>query len=327
MSLGKKIIILATLVVLGMQCLSSMLEIGFLYRRIESGYLAKYKLSSMLIKRKFERSLLYGKKIDKLNYARLLKGLVPRDIANIAVVDSGKNILFSLNSINLQNQLDLTKKENAVFKKGRYYTMAFPLFQENEFKGNLFVFISDKGIQDKILPIIQEVIIKSLLVFLALIVMLYWLLHIYMEKPLGQYINTLKKAIVKNDRMFMNTVGVNMQNYFGVVEMIDTLKNDKWLQLKNEKGVCLGDDEQIELIHLLFKEHYDLFNKIKISADELKTSGEKNAMDNIPWKQIDDNMKKYKEIKNDYDFVVSIQRLWNEINEHPVHYSKEKIQA
>ncbi len=315
MSLGKKIIILATLVVLGIQCLSSVLEIGFLYKRIKSGYLAKYKLSGMLIKRKLERSLLYGKKIETLNYARLLKGLVHEDISNIAVVDNNKNILFSLNnSLDIQRHVEIVERESAVFKfvfEFGYCNMAFPLFQGENFEGDLFVFISDKGIKDKILPIINEMLIQCSIIFLALIFMLYWILRNYMEKPFGKYIDTLKKAIAKKDQKTLNLAGVDMQEYFDVEKIIDTLKGDKWL--KGEEQLDSWHDEYQGLMHMMLMEYYNMFRKVK-STHESRTSMDQNTMIDDPWEYIDDNMRKYVKNKSDYDFVISVQRLWTKIN-------------
>ncbi|MBF0389040.1 MAG: hypothetical protein HQK71_02940, partial [Desulfamplus sp.] len=181
MNLGKKIIILATLVVLGMQTLSCVLEVGFLYRKIEAGYLTKYKLSGTAMSRKLERSLLYGKKIDNLNYNRLLKGLIPKDVAGIMVNDANAKELYSLNDVKISG-LEVVKSSDVVLKKRQYYVMVFPLYEREVFRGNMFVFISDQGIRDKILPIIEDVAIKFVIIFAILILMLYIILHIFMEK-------------------------------------------------------------------------------------------------------------------------------------------------
>ena len=243
MNLGKKIIILATLVVLGMQTLSCVLEIGFLYRKIEAGYLTKYKLSGTAIVRKLERSLLYGKKIDKLNYNRLLKGLVPKDASGITINDATGKELYALNDVKIAD-MGVINKSDVVLKKKQYYAMAFPIYQVDEFKGNMFVFISDRGIRDKIMPIIKDVVVKFIVIFVALIFMLYIILHIFMEKPFGVYINNLREAIEKKDISVLSAVGVNMGDYSRVEALINKLKGVKWLELKKSDNTKLNKAEQ-----------------------------------------------------------------------------------
>lgn len=243
MNLGKKIIILATLVVLGMQTLSCVLEIGFLYRKIEGGYLTKYKLSGTAIVRKLERSLLYGKKIDKLNYNRLLKGLVPKDASGITINDATGKELYALNDVKIAG-MGVINKSDVVLKKKQYYAMAFPIYQVDEFKGNMFVFISDRGIRDKIMPIIKDVVVKFIVIFVALIFMLYIILHIFMEKPFGVYINNLREAIEKKDISVLSAVGVNMGDYSRVEALINKLKGVKWLELKKSDNTKLNKAEQ-----------------------------------------------------------------------------------
>lgn len=240
MNLGKKIILLATLVVLGMQSLSCVLEIGFLYKKIEAGYLTKYKLSGTAMIRKLERSLLYGKKIDNLNYNRLLKGLIPKDAAGININDADGKKLYSLNDVKVSG-LEVTDKSDVVIKKGKYYVMVFPIYQLKEFRGNMFVFISDKGISDKIIPIIKDVAVKFLVIFIALIVMLYIILHIFMEKPFSVYINNLREAIGKKDQSVLNAAGVDTRDYARVDGLINNLKGVKWLAL--EKADNISNDK------------------------------------------------------------------------------------
>ncbi len=247
MNLGKKIILLATLVVLGMQTLSCVLEVGFLYKKIEAGYLTKYKLSGTAIARKLERSLLYGKKIDKLNYGRLLKGLIPKDAAGLIVNDVNGNNLYSFNDLKV-SAIEAVDKYDVVLKKGPHYVMAFPLYQHGEFKGNLFVFISDKGIRDKIMPIVQDVAIKFLMIFLVLILMLYIILHIFMEKPFGVYINNLREAIGRKDQAVLNAAGVNTRDYLRVEGIINKFKGVQWLELsKNDNSKSAKIDSQLIL--------------------------------------------------------------------------------
>ncbi|SLM31169.1 exported hypothetical protein [Desulfamplus magnetovallimortis] len=311
MSLGKKIIVLATLVVLGMQCLSCVLEIGFLYRRIENGYLTKYKLSCMAIKRKIERSLLYGKKIERLNYERLLKGLIPDDISNLAFIDTEKKVLFSLNPLKIEKFLLRTGETIVQGKHGNEYAMAFPVMQRESFQGNMLVFLPDKEIKEKIMPIVKEVILKFLLVFLVLIAMLYWILHRFMERPFDNYIENLKDAIVKKDKKILKTAGVDMQCYFEAEGIIDTLKGDKWLELQGGKGDHIGQDER-HMFVLVLQENYELFKKMK-AVSNLKECVDKNLLDETILQKVEANINKYENIKDDYEFIVSIQQLWHQI--------------
>ena len=72
-------------------------------------------------------------------------------------------------------------------------------------------------------------------------VMLYIILHIFMEKPFSVYINNLREAIGKKDQSVLNAAGVDTRDYARVDGLINNLKGVKWLAL--EKADNISNDK------------------------------------------------------------------------------------
>lgn len=304
---------MATLVVLGMQCLSCVLEIGFLYRKIESGFLSKYALSGTMIKTKLERSLLYGKKIEKLNYARLLKGLVADDIADLVVVSQQHHILFSFKNAlsEMSSTINLVKEGIQTFKRDKYYVVGLPLYQNDALQGNLYLYISNDGIQAKIVPIIKEVVIKFFIVLLALVILLYLILHKFMEKPFGQYIGTLREAIVNKNRHALTTSGIKMKAFFEIEQLIDTLKGNRWLEIEGSESLGSDCGQRDELVKII--DHYhEILKEIRLKkTTHFLENPEKK--ESLPWKKIDLIIGQYEQIKSDHEFAQLLQQMWRDV--------------
>ena len=194
MKLRSKIMIVTFFTILFVQGINCFLGIGFLLNNLEENSIKRYQILGNEIKRKLNRSLIFGKPLTHINYKRLLSYIIPADIENLHIIDTLGKPIYSLKK-NKNKGPFLFQETPAQIKTSEYYNIYIPLTARSEIRGNILIIVSLKKIKEKLIYLVKKSLINFLLIVVFTLPILYLLLTMIINKPFGKYVSNLERLI------------------------------------------------------------------------------------------------------------------------------------
>lgn len=228
-SLRTKTFIFTTLIILLIQSLNSGLEIGFLYKNIKENSFKRYMVSGKEMKKKLEKSMLFGLPLTQLNFQKLLKGLPPEDLEDLYIIDNQGAVLFSL--FNKHTSLPDATQTISTRKSGGFYWLSFPLMKGNAVSGNIWMVVPSQQIYQKLISLIRTAVKNSILFICIVMPFLYIVLIVRIDRPYRRSIHRLRRSLMDRDRRRLLSTGINPDNLFNAEKKIEKIQSGKWITL------------------------------------------------------------------------------------------------
>ncbi|MCG8618155.1 MAG: hypothetical protein MI802_18230 [Desulfobacterales bacterium] len=228
MKLRSRIMIITFLIILFVQGLNCFLEIGFLANNLETANLRKYRIVGTEMKRKLDKSLIFGKPLTNLNYDRLLSDILPKDMENLYIIGTDGNILYSARKESETARLTLS----ATFmneKTPEAYRIFFPLKDRHAIQGNLVIVVSHKEVKEKRLYLIRKSIFNFLIILAISLPALYAMLTVFINRPYNKYIRDLENSLRKDDYERLKESGLDLSPLARTETTLKEIRSAKWL--------------------------------------------------------------------------------------------------
>ncbi len=270
-TLRTKIFLITTLIILLIQGLNSMLEIGFLMKNLEKNYLGKYLLIGTELKRKLEKSMLFGKALEQLNFDRLLEGILPKDIDNLFIVNTAGDTLYAVRRAPLppytfQEQVRTVTMDN-------FYQVSIPLVKDDQTVGNMLTRVSVSHVRGELAMMIRESVKNSLMIIVIVLPFLYLVLSLWINRPYMRSVKRLTRSLINRDRTDLLSNGINPDGLIQAEKQLDNIASGKWLAVESremleklnlfssvinamEKADETGQDMNVALKNLLPRESF-----------------------------------------------------------------------
>ncbi|MCG8687487.1 MAG: hypothetical protein MI892_21605 [Desulfobacterales bacterium] len=237
MRLRSRILIITFLIILFVQGLNCFLEIGFLANNLEKNNLRKYRITGTELKRKLDKSLIFGKSLANLNFNRLLGNIIPDDIKNLYIIDTQGHVVFSHNQADYSETLHMhidffQEKTQDTFR------LFIPLSDRKEIKGNLVIVVSQDEIKGKMLYLIRQSISNFLIIVALSLPVLYGLLTLFIVRPYNRFIQESISQMDNRDYEGLTRKGINLFPLLTADKTLLKLKQNQWLSPENR---CIYD--------------------------------------------------------------------------------------
>gem|GEM_PF-3343871 len=230
-SLKTKIILLTTVIVILIQGLNSVLEIAFLYKNIKANTIAVYQNAGGEVQKKLEKSLRFGKPLNQLDFNRLMQGLLPADITAVSIMDEQNQIIYQSGQP-VRSAVHVTKEVSAI--KYSHIILSFPLHYRKQVIGSITLNASAGGLHNRLVSLMRETAVNSLILLAGLLPLLYLLLFFFIDRPYRRSIYRLKHAFQNRDFSSLERQGMHLMPLLRAESQIDTLRDDHWLAVENQ---------------------------------------------------------------------------------------------
>lgn len=232
-TLRTKIFFITILIILLIQTLNSMLQIGFLSKNLEKNNVHKYVLIGTEIKRKLEKSLLFGKPLGQLNFKRLLEGILPEDIQNFFIINAADKTLFAVRQTALPpheflENINTQKTEN-------FYQITIPLVKQSKTVGNMITMVSVAHVRKELFLLINDSIKNSLIIMAVVLPFLYLVLSLWINRPYTRSIKRLTRSLLNRDRDSLLSAGINLDTLLEAEKQVNYIGSGKWLAMENSE--------------------------------------------------------------------------------------------
>ncbi len=232
-TLRTKIFLITILIILLIQTLNSMLQIGFLAKNLEKNNVNKYILIGKEMKRKLEKSLLFGKPLGQLNFKRLLEGILPEDIQNFFIINAADKTLYAFRQTALPpheflENINTQKTEN-------FYQITIPLVKQSKTVGNMITMVSVTHVRKELFLLINDSIKNSLIIMAVVLPFLYLVLSLWINRPYTRSIKRLTRSLLNRDRDSLLSEGINLDAILEAEKQINYISSGKWLAMENRE--------------------------------------------------------------------------------------------
>ncbi len=298
MALRMKIFLITVLILLLIQGLNSVLEVAFLYNHLEDSSIKKYTTIGAEMKRKLEKSMLFGKPLSRLNYIRLLEGIIPKGINNFLVVDSDGNILYTLAPF-VKKSVPFYEAQ-ATQKTDENYEIAIPLKNMGRVVGNIILLVSRDEVQSKISGIIKESLKESLIIFCIVLPLLYLILILEVDRPYKKAVNKIVRALMDRDYEELKEEGIDSENLKNAERMIQYLTSGNWVKMENP--------EVYKKLRYYLQLNKSLLTHINFEDDPVK------AIESlVTWEEFVQNIRETEELLSEKELYDYMRKVWEEM--------------
>lgn len=232
MKLRSRILIVTFLISLFVQGLNCFLEIGFLANNLEENNLKKYSIIGTELKRKLDKSLIFGKPLANLNFTRLLGNIIPHDITNLYIIDTAGDIVFAHNRSDHQEALRMYPRFFQE-KTRDTFRLFFPLSDRNTVKGNLVLIVSHDEIREKMLSLIRQSITTFLVIVVISLPVLYGLLTLFIVRPYTRFISGIMHRLDNKDYAGLDREGIHLSPMVTADRTLSRIKSGDWFSPEN----------------------------------------------------------------------------------------------
>lgn len=232
-TLRTKIFFITILIILFIQTFNSMLQIGFLAKNLEKNNVNKYILIGTEMKRKLEKSLLFGKPLSQLNFKRLLEGILPEDIANFFIINAADKTLFAVRQTALPPHEFLEKISTQ--KTENFYQITIPLVKQSKTVGNMITMVSVAHVRKELFLLINDSIKNSLIIIAVVLPFLYLVLSLWINRPYTRSIKRLTRSLLNRDRDSLLSAGINPDTLLEAEKQVNYISSGKWLAMENRE--------------------------------------------------------------------------------------------
>lgn len=210
-----------------------MLQIGFLAKNLEKNNVNKYILIGKEMKRKLEKSLLFGKPLGQLNFKRLLEGILPEDIQNFFIINAADKTLYAFRQTALPpheflENINTQKTEN-------FYQITIPLVKQSKTVGNMITMVSVTHVRKELFLLINDSIKNSLIIMAVVLPFLYLVLSLWINRPYTRSIKRLTRSLLNRDRDSLLSEGINLDAILEAEKQINYISSGKWLAMENRE--------------------------------------------------------------------------------------------
>jgi len=234
MKLRTKILLVTFLTILFVQGLNCFLEIGFLLTNLEENSLKKYQAVGKEIKRKLNKSLIFGKPLAHINYKRLLSKTIPDDVDGFYIVNPDGKAVYSKNK-DKRTRTFVFKKAFSQVKTMEEYQIYIPLSAKSKIKGNIVIVIPLEQIKEQLFFLIENSVKNFLLVVAVTLPVLYLILTLVINRPYMKFVHDLEIAMETEDYQRLKGMGIDLSRVSDVQDQLGTVKSGKWLGIENSR--------------------------------------------------------------------------------------------
>lgn len=233
--LRTKIFLITTLILILLQSLNCVLEIAFLYNHLEAGAIQKISTIGNEMARKLEKSMMFGKKLERLKFKRLLEGLMPEDIINFHTIDKRGNIIFRVNETETEIPAFSTKPKT--IKSEGMYQIVVPLEKFGQALGNIVISVSTADVENRLIAIIRGSVLDSLTIFCVMLPILYVILVFFIDRPYMNRIRGITRALIERDHRKLDNAGITTENLVKAERTIEDMAAG-WISM--DHGLAYG---------------------------------------------------------------------------------------
>jgi len=242
MTLRTKLLIVTFSTILFVQGISCFLEIGFLLNNLEENHIKKYQVIGKEVKRKLNKSLIFGKPLAHISYSRILLGVVPDDVENLVVIDPDSKPVYSFKPLADPANFKFQKKITQVKTSQQYY-FYIPLKAKLKVKGNVVILVSQAKIKDRLFFLVKQALIDFIVVVVLTLPILYILLTLFINRPFHSYVRKLENLLGKEDGKGLKEQGIDISHLDEAEQNILDIKSGGWTGLDITKTVGNSEDE------------------------------------------------------------------------------------
>jgi hypothetical protein len=222
--------IVTFLIILFVQGLNCFLEIGFLTGNLEESNLRKYRIIGSQMQRKLNKSLLFGKPLDQIDYARLLTDIIPPDIDNLHIIDDQGTVLFSARPAASPGDFHMTRGFT-MDKNADGFQIHIPLADRTRVKGNIVMKVSLREIREQTLFLIRRSVVTFLGMLVVGLPLLYLVLTWFVNRPYNRFIKEMDTWIETGQYDRLQERGIDMSPLFACQDRIQDIRSGQWLSL------------------------------------------------------------------------------------------------
>lgn len=234
MKLRSRIMIVTFLILLFVQGLNCFLEISFLTGNLEESNLRKYRIIGSQMQRKLNKSLLFGKPLDQINYERLLTDIIPAEIDNLHIIDDKGTVIYSARPKASSDTFHMFRSFTRE-KTSDAYHIHIPLADRIQVKGNIVMEVSQREIKEKTLFLIRRSVITFLVILATGMPLLYLALTWFINRPYYRFIRELETWIQTGQNDRLQTRGIDMSALATSEKQIQDIRSGQWLSLENRQ--------------------------------------------------------------------------------------------
>lgn len=224
--------IVTFLIILFVQGLNCFLEIGFLAGNLEENNLRKYRIIGSQMERKLNKSLVFGKPLEQINYERLLANIIPEDIENLYIIDVRGGVIFAAKEGGLSTSLhmfhDFTRE-----KTRDAYRIHIPLSDRSRVTGNIVMVVSHQEIKEKLLFLVRRSVLTFLVILAVGLPLLYLLLTWFVNRPYYRFVQDLDTWIQTGQHHCLKQEGIDMSPLSMSREQIVQVRSGQWFSPEN----------------------------------------------------------------------------------------------
>ena len=224
--------IITFLIILFVQGLNCFLEIGFLANNLETANLRKYRIVGTEMKRKLDKSLIFGKPLTNINFDRLLSDILPKDMDNLYIIGTDGDILYSARKE--MEAARLSMSDTFLNEKTpEAYRIFFPLKNRHAIQGNLVLIVSHKEVKEKRLYLIRKSVFNFLIILVISLPVLYAMLTIFMNRPYNKFIRNVEAWLRKDNYARLEENGLDLSPLARTETTLKEIRSAEWLRPDN----------------------------------------------------------------------------------------------
>lgn len=226
LALRTKIFLITTTILVLIQILNNVFEIAFLFGVLEDYSVKKYQTVGKEMKRKLEKSLMFGKRFEQLDYAKLLAGTVPEDLEDFYIVSAEGQVLLVTTE---KPESPLVSEEPVTTRLGKDYVVSLPIAARSQVVGNMVMTISSERVQSRLLSIIKHSVVNSLITLGVVLPILYLVLILMIDKPYMKEAKGLARAFIDRDYERLKEHGIDSEKLRLAEEFIRQTTRGDWM--------------------------------------------------------------------------------------------------
>lgn len=260
MKLRSRIMIITFMIILFVQGLNCVLEIGFLANNVEEANLRKYRIIGNQMMRKLNTSLLFGKSLDSIDYDRLLSTIIPADVENVYIINPAGTLLYSEKKATHSSSFH---SHNAFFdeKTSDVYQIFFPLTDRTGIKGNLVIKISNQKVKEKRFSLIRKSMFTFLIILAISLPLLYLLLTVFINRPYNRFITDIETWFSNGDYQKLKENHIDISPLIESERVLKKIRDSEWLLPAVSKAYEESETGEGAAVAEKFKEN--LYQKLK----------------------------------------------------------------
>lgn len=226
--------IITFLIILFVQGLNCLLEIGFLANNLKENNLRRFYIIGNEIRRKLNTSLIFGKPVSQLNYQKLLSNILPQDIGNLHVTDKTGKVVYSLRKGENQQTFQVNLQVKQVVIRDSY-NIFLPLENRSGVQGNIIMVVSLRDTRESMYVMLRQSLIHFLTILGISLPLLYALLTIFVNRPYNRFVSDLSVWFTQGR---FDRLSENGMDLFSLDMVEGEIKAMRGSPLLSDEGIC-----------------------------------------------------------------------------------------